>query len=241
MTIDIKAISFDLDNTLWHADPVLLAAEKAMSGWLRENAAPILEQLTREQVVKYKKALIAQSPALIHHVSDIRKQLLKVAALDAGYANDEAETIAKRAFDVFYQARQQVTLFEPVIPVLEELASQYRLISITNGNSNPEIIGLSRYFEFSISAESEGVGKPDPEIFKNALNRLGLLPEEVAHVGDHLKDDIDGANQVGLKTVWINLTQEGAEHSADAEITCISQLPIVIKQLKSVKLNHNPH
>jgi FMN phosphatase YigB (HAD superfamily) len=47
------------------------------------------------------------------------------------------------------------------------------------------------------------VGKPQPHLFRVALERLGLAPQAVAMVGDSLHSDIRGAQGVGLRTVWI--------------------------------------
>lgn len=235
----IKAISFDLDNTLWHAEPVLLEAEKAMAAWISENAPKAVGKLDKSSVINYKRQLLSEFPGLIHQVSEIRKRLLFIAMKEAGYDASQSAAMSAQAFDVFYQARQKVELFEPVIPALETLSEQYRMISITNGNSNPETIGLSRYFEFSMSAESEGIGKPAADIFQRALARLELLPDEVVHVGDHLEDDVAGAAAVGMKTVWMNLhnvvqpptdIMPDLDVVPDAVITCISQLRSTIQR-----------
>jgi len=47
------------------------------------------------------------------------------------------------------------------------------------------------------------VGKPEPHLFRVALQRLGLPPQVVVMVGDSLRADIHGAQQVGLHTIWI--------------------------------------
>jgi putative hydrolase of the HAD superfamily len=55
-----------------------------------------------------------------------------------------------------------------------------------------------------------GVGKPDPAIFRAALEKLELDPERVWHVGDSLEADIAGAHAAALGTaVWMN--RHGAE------------------------------
>lgn len=246
----IRAVSLDLDNTLWEAESVLLAAEKEMRSWLAANVPNVLSQLSREKLAHYKQSAIAQRPELRHRVSEIRIAVLYQALRDANYPEAESHALAAAAFQVFYVARQKVTLFDSVPSLLQSLSRDYQLISITNGNANPDIIGLSPYFLFSLSAESEGVGKPDPKIFHNALARLSLSADEVVHVGDHLIDDVAGAAGVGMKTVWLNMAvqdfaasfqlTEGSQLAdgsqaqdcpADAVIRCISQLPGAISSL----------
>jgi FMN phosphatase YigB (HAD superfamily) len=54
------------------------------------------------------------------------------------------------------------------------------------------------------SSESARIYKPHPEAFKRILSKLGLPAESCWYVGDHVWDDVYGASQVGMQTVWIN-------------------------------------
>ncbi len=51
-------------------------------------------------------------------------------------------------------------------------------------------------------SESVGVRKPRPEIFRHALEALGVEPEETVHVGDNLDADIRGASLLGMRPIW---------------------------------------
>jgi putative hydrolase of the HAD superfamily len=232
---EIRAISLDFDDTLWHARPVLDRAEKAIHGWLQAHAPDALPSLTPESVAEYKRRAIKADTSLMHKVSRLRIAVLQQALKDAGYGDAEAILLAEAAFAAFYNARQQVTLFEAVPRVLASLAERFTLISISNGNADPEVIGIAKFFSFSLSAESVGVGKPDPQIFHHALDRLALPPESVLHVGDHLLDDVFGASAVGMRTAWLNrdaatIIPVGGI-AADIVIHCISQLPEAVALL----------
>ena len=79
-----------------------------------------------------------------------------------------------------------------------------------------ERTGLYKHVQFALSSESCQCYKPGRRIFHEALKRFGgLLPSEVVHVGDALKDDIQGAKAAGLKAAWVNRggqpMPEGAE------------------------------
>ena len=66
-----------------------------------------------------------------------------------------------------------------------------------------EEAGLLRFFDAHAISETEGLRKPRPEIFHAVLGRLGVDPSRAVHVGDHLRDDVAGADAVGLRTIWV--------------------------------------
>lgn len=92
--------------------------------------------------------------------------------------------------------------------VLDRLAGRYRLGLCSNFSdaatalSLLEEAGLLRFFDARAISETEGLRKPRPEIFRAVLDRLGVGPERAVHVGDHLRDDVGGAQSLGLRTVW---------------------------------------
>ena len=58
--------------------------------------------------------------------------------------------------------------------------------------------------EFVLVSEEVGAYKPDRRVFQRALERLGLEPHEVLHVGDSDVDDVRGARMAGLRVAWVN-------------------------------------
>lgn len=87
--------------------------------------------------------------------------------------------------------------------MLEKLPSGLKVAALTNGNSNPNKLGLGQYFDLTILAENHSFQKPDPRIFAVLLSKLELtVPERVIHVGDCPTNDVSGTNQAGLKSVW---------------------------------------
>jgi FMN phosphatase YigB (HAD superfamily) len=67
-----------------------------------------------------------------------------------------------------------------------------------------QVMGLLEYFEYDQMAISADLGfrKPHPDIFMYALNRLNVLPEEAAMVGDSLKADMVGAKMLNMLSIW---------------------------------------
>lgn len=91
---------------------------------------------------------------------------------------------------------------------------------VTNGTTVTQHIacraaGLDQLAPFIIVSEDVGYKKPDPRIFRDALNRTGLSsPEHVLFVGDNPLADIDGAKRFGMKAAWV---RRGREYPDDLE------------------------
>lgn len=77
-----------------------------------------------------------------------------------------------------------------------------------------EHLGLAAYFDHLISSESARSCKPDPGIFRHALERVGCRPEEVVFVGDSRVHDIQGSQALGIRSIMIT-EQGGVSHLDD--------------------------
>ncbi|WP_455527091.1 HAD family hydrolase [Huintestinicola sp.] len=63
--------------------------------------------------------------------------------------------------------------------------------------------GLMKYIKLVTASAEEGVAKPDREIFLRALKRADCLPENAAMIGDRIDNDIEPANRLGMRTIWV--------------------------------------
>lgn len=63
--------------------------------------------------------------------------------------------------------------------------------------------GLMKYIKLVVASAEEGVAKPDSEIFLRALSRADCLPENAVMIGDRIDNDIEPANKLGMKTIWL--------------------------------------
>jgi putative hydrolase of the HAD superfamily len=197
---EVQAIIFDLDDTLWEVGPVIVRAERAMLGFLASHYPRVLEQHTLESMRDVRARMALEHPAMRHDFTWLRLESLRHHAREAGYA----EQMADEAFAVFYAARNEVTLFDDVLPALARLQRRFRLFAVSNGNADLSVIGLARFFEHSLGAREAGMLKPDPRIFAQLLGRAGLGPERVLHVGDDAVADVEGARRAGVTPVWLN-------------------------------------
>lgn len=229
--MSIGLITFDLDDTLWSVQPVIVAADNTLRAWLGNNATR-LGAVTPERLQQLRAEVVQQQPELDRRVSELRYQVLLRALLQSGYAEREAQDIAEQAFQVFLAARQNVELFADVLPTLALLRSRYMLGALSNGNADIRRVGLGEYFSFALNADMLGVAKPEPQVFLAALARAQVPAAHSIHIGDHPHDDIFGAQQVGMRTIWFNPKGHAwtGERKPDAQISRISQLPDVLKR-----------
>lgn len=217
-----RAITLDLDDTLWPMLPVLKHAEQALSAWLLARAPATAASLTPETRTELRQAVMADYPERVHDMGFLRLELLRRALAGAG----DDPSLATPAFEVFFEARQQVQLYDDVIPVLERWSTRLPLVALTNGNADLHRIGLARYFRGIVSAHEIGCAKPDARAFHAACQLAGAAPAEVLHVGDDLRLDVEGARAAGLQSVWLLRPDIAARH-ADRESPAASMASLL--------------
>lgn len=196
----VRAICFDLDNTLWDVWPVIRRAEQAMYDFLTQRYPRVVAAMTVEMMRAAREETAAAYPQMRHDFTFLRKQTLRDHAREFGYA----EQMAEEAFDAFIQARNQVELYEDVLPGLEQLRTSHRLFTASNGNADLEQIGIAHYFERSIAARQIGALKPDPAMFREVVAGTDLALHEVVYVGDDPQLDVEGARRAGMHAIWVD-------------------------------------
>ncbi|MCP5146863.1 MAG: HAD family hydrolase [Pseudomonadales bacterium] len=230
---DIRVITFDLDNTLWDVEPTLLRAEQVQQDWLRQHRPGTVEAFDHEALWKFKQSVWKRHPELLHHVSQMRIQMLYELQLAAGYPEEQAMSGAREAFAVFLEERHRVTLYEDALVVLRGLAARYTLGALTNGNADIYKTDAGEYFDFAFLAEDVGAAKPHPDMFEAALSQAGVAAHQIVHVGDNPEHDICGAREVGMHTVWMNSQGQPWPDlpPPDREIDNLLRLPEAIASL----------
>jgi putative hydrolase of the HAD superfamily len=196
----IRCITFDLDDTLWDGGPVLGAAERKFYDWLARRCPDIAETYGEEELRAHRHEFYERLPEMRHDFTYLRKQWLAHLGRAWGYG----VSLVEPGFDVFWEARNAVALFEGVSATLEQLKSTYKVGAITNGNADVRHIGIGHLFDFVVTAAHAGALKPAPDIFHAALERAGAVAAETVHVGDDPVNDMRGAAAVGMRTVWVN-------------------------------------
>lgn len=195
----IKAILFDLDDTLWSIVPVIKRAEDALFDWLSVHAPAVSRQFTIESLRARRQELMAADPVYQLDLRRLRHAGLTEAFLSAG----EDLALVDQAMEIFSRARNQVTPFDDVLPALDRLRGRVALGSVSNGVADLHAIGIAHYFQVSLAAHRIGCAKPDPIIFHAACDAIGVAPHEAVYAGDDPLLDVQGAQAAGLQAVWI--------------------------------------
>jgi len=198
--LKVRAICFDLDNTLWDVWPVIMRAEQKMYDFLSQRYPRVVANMTIEMMRKAREETAAAHPQMRHDFTFLRKQTLREHAREFGYA----EAMVEEAFDAFIQARNEVELYADVLPALEQLGKRYRLFTASNGNADLGRIGIAHFFERTIAARHVGALKPDPAIFRKVIEGTDLQPHEVVYVGDDPQLDVAGARGAGMQAIWVD-------------------------------------
>jgi HAD superfamily hydrolase (TIGR01549 family) len=227
--LPIRAICFDLDNTLWDVWPVILRAERLMYDFLAQRYPKTVANLTLEALREVRNQVALEFPQMQHDFTFLRKQSLRKLAQVHAYP----DCLVDEAFDVFIDARNEVTLYDEVLPALTTLQSRFRLFTASNGNADLQKIGIAHFFERSTAARDVGALKPDPTLFLKTIEGTGLAAGEVMYVGDDPFMDIVGARAAGMRPIWINRDQAewpGELEPAEHTVTSLAHLVKLTKQ-----------
>jgi len=196
----IKAVLFDLDDTLWPIVPVIKRAEILLYDWLRVHAPAVAQRVSIEDMRERRQALMATDPVYQLDLRALRHAVLTEAFRSTGL--DVA--MADKAMEVFSRARNEVTPFADVLPTLTRLQGRLALGSVSNGVADLHAIGIAHFFQASVAAHRFGCAKPDAAIFHAACDELGVAPNEAVYIGDDPLLDVEGAQKAGMRGVWMN-------------------------------------
>lgn len=200
-TRNIRAITLDLDDTLWPVWPAIARAEQVLLEWLKVHAPQTAAMLgTPEQVRAIRVQVERERPDLQLDLSGLRRESIRRALTTAG----EDPALAEPAFELFFAHRQKVDLYDDALPALEFLAARWPVIALSNGNANVHTIGLGHFFQDSLNVGNTGYAKPDVRMFQAAAARAGVAANQMLHVGDDAQLDAAGALGAGMHAVWLN-------------------------------------
>jgi HAD superfamily hydrolase (TIGR01549 family) len=202
----VRAVLFDLDDTLFdHAGCARCALEAvyravALNGigfdeFARLHAR-ILEELHRDVLAGFRT------------IDEAREERFRRLLTEAGGAGTAA-----LARDAAVKYRDQYVAERRAIEGAADLLAAVRaraLVGIVTNNLTDEqreklrTCGLEGHVDVLLASEEAGVSKPDPAIFRMALDRLACDPSEAVMVGDSWAADVAGARAAGILPIWFN-------------------------------------
>ncbi len=222
-----KAISFDLDDTLYSNYPVMTATDEKMVAYFSDffSSQLLLAHLPKDTVFDhqfwwpFRQQALKVNPSLIHHVGEVRLVTYSIGLKALGLNDDAAEQAAKDALHYFEQQRSDFIVPLAVHQLLNALQKKYPLVAISNGNVNTDKIGISKYFQYRFHAgdlvtkpsgeRTQLRQKPHADMFRLACDKLAIAPAQLLHIGDCGRADIQGAINAGCQTAWLSCYQVG--------------------------------
>ena len=227
-----QLLTMDLDDTLWPCEPVILRAEAVLYAWLERIAPRLTDACDQEQLRHHRRMLMMSRPEIAHDITEVRRLSLRELLAKYGYA----ASLADDAMALFLDQRNRVEPYADVIPALRTLGAEHRLVSVTNGNADLARTPLGGLFHLSLTAADVGAQKPDPALFRGALDWCGVTPEAALHLGDDPYRDVEAARNLGMEAVWINRGDGIWPDELDppaAELGNLSQLQRLLRDRRS--------
>ena len=233
----IRLITLDLDNTLWDIEKTMVRAEKELRLHLKSVSVNAFEIYCSETTSEIRERLLREQPELRSNLTEFRKLLLGEVFFRAGNSVQDSTMLANSAFNKFFEFRNKVVFFEGAIDVLKALSERYKVYALTNGNADVKMIGIDKFLSGAVSSADVGVSKPNPKIFEAALKKAGEAASSCIHIGDDYEDDIVGANNAGMASIWLNdrSQKDPSMNLATKVVTKVQEIPHAVEMIAEPK------
>ncbi|UQZ37200.1 HAD family hydrolase [Paenibacillus sp. PK3_47] len=192
----VQALLFDLDNTLMDRDHTFRSfSEQFVQDFLGhlppEEARKTVEDIIERDADGYrdKDGFFAELSEVLPWQSPVPAEAIR-SYYDKNYAGHGA--VMKHAVDLLNYCRKR----------------GYVMGLVTNGrkeiqDGKIDLLSLREFFSAIVISGEAGIAKPDPDIYRLALKRLGFSAEQTLFIGDHPVNDIWGAGKAGMTTIWL--------------------------------------
>lgn len=213
----VKAVTFDAYGTLVRNEDLRLIPRQIVAD---HRLSARVEDVFRGWIDLYSDAT-QRSP--FRTLREIEGDILRRLLRQLGVEGDETPYV-----DLFFQVTTTVELYPEVPDVLGTLGAVRAAVVSNADHEHVAAWAFTLPVEFVLISEAVRAYKPHPLMFRTALERFGLHPHEVLHVGDSEVDDIEGAKAAGLRVAWVNRDGRSRRPGApapDFEIRDLKELP----------------
>jgi putative hydrolase of the HAD superfamily len=222
--VTLRAVLFDVDFTLCRPGPEL-SAERYVRVAARHGVG--LDIAAYEEAREAAVLALKRHPELVHDETIWHEFTMNIFVRMGGPS--EISSRCATEIERGWEQSENFEVYEDVVPVLEELRSYSLKIGlVSNGIRDLSEFVAHHHLDVDaiVDSRSHGWVKPHPTIFRRALDRLGVSPEEAAMVGDSLAEDVEGARALGLRAV---LVDRDCRHSeVDERVTDLYALPAAL-------------
>ena len=221
----IRAVLFDLDNTLTHRDQSIAAYSRHLADHyqyqLQHDESNLIQSIIRRiDHGGYPKEYLTH-PSIAASVAYALQQELSWNSLP------DLDELSQFWF-------QQFGLSAVAMPGAKSLLTElkqrgYKLAVISNGGHATRLsilqgLGFSHYFDAIVSSGLLGISKPNPEIFLHTSRQLGVSAQHCLYVGDHPMNDIQGATDAGMMAIWLEGFHDAGEHGPINRIQNLAEI-----------------
>lgn len=217
----IKAILFDIDNTLYSFDAAHAPAMEALFGYAREHLGMDREVFTREVMLAAEdvKAHLDADCAALHN----RTMRFQVMLERNGLSLTHAAPMGEIYWDTLLRHAEP----NPgSLSCLKKLKAQGYILGIGTDMTivyqlkKLEKLQMLPFFDFIVSSEEANAEKPAGKLFSLCAMKAGVSPEECLFIGDSLKKDVLGPRAIGMRSVWY--CPDGDKAAAHPEIETLT-------------------
>lgn len=225
----IKAVLFDIDNTIYDYEPCDIAGMKAMKAVFSEISGIHLsddEFYEKLQTAKKNVKQFTRNTAACHNRLLYAQRLCES---ENCFNAENALALYNAYWDAFFQVCELregfLTLFQELrkdgikIAFCTDLTVQIQMRKLCR-------MGLSSSADALVTSEEAGAEKPSPDMFKIALDKLGVVSESAVMVGDDYKKDVLGAEAIGIRAVQFGLKCQHTTAAASCE-----ELKLLLKMM----------
>jgi len=192
---NIKAVIFDLDNTL-------IDRQRAFTEMLKRKLPQILEPSRHseinqmiEDILKWDaNGTVSRYQCFSTFIKEYHVTSITAEELDQGWSKESGST---------------AYLFDDVIDTLIALRPKYKLAILSNGNSSSQrrklaTINIDHLMDYTLVSGEFGVNKPDPLIFQHVAAQLAVEPHECVYIGDNYQIDVLGSKNAGMQSIYVD-------------------------------------
>lgn len=232
-----RIVIFDLDGTLRESRPHFM---DALYGCLQDMFIEV-DSFKWRMAERWVHSYWAQSPELL---SDVQKYgyeqvwnrfLFRLMTL-VGHPPTNDVAIVEFGDRMKTRFQPVSTLTPGALDVLTTLQAHHISLAILSNRGKPfadelNELGISRFFDFALSAGEVGIWKPQPGIFQAALNRAGVTQEQAVYVGDNYYADIIGARNVGMDAILVDWRRVFTDVLGPRVETIVDILPYLLDEV----------
>lgn len=200
-----RAVLFDLDDTLFDHRRSARAALRAVHE--RHAAGLEFDAFERHHAI-YLEEMHLEVLAGRLGLDDARRERFRRVFHALGVTLDAADVdrVASAYRSGYMEARRALDGSAALLAAIQPRA---RTVIVTNNlleeqQDKLKFCGLAPYVDVLVASQEAGVSKPDPEIFRIALDRAGVSADDAVMVGDSWANDVAGARGAGIRAIWFN-------------------------------------